>query len=103
MQISKDLLGYAITHFDTEETLMRRYGYEDLFPEEARKHIQQHREFSRQVVSVCDHLREGREVSSVEVLKFLNHWLRDHVLGIDQMLGDFLRQAMSESDGESDH
>jgi hemerythrin-like metal-binding protein len=103
MEISKDLLSYAITHFDTEESLMRRYGYEDLFPEEARKHIQQHREFSRQVVAVCDQLREGREVSSVEVLKFLNHWLRDHVLGIDQMLGDFLRQAMSESDGESDH
>jgi hemerythrin-like metal-binding protein len=101
MEIAKDLLSYAITHFDTEETLMRRYGYEDLFPEEARTHIKQHREFSRQVVSVCDHLREGREVSSAEVLKFLNHWLRDHVLGIDQSLGEFLRRAMSDTDGNS--
>jgi hemerythrin len=54
------------------------------------------------VVSVCDHLREGREVSSAEVLKFLNHWLRDHVLGIDQLLGEFLCQAMSDTDGKSD-
>jgi hemerythrin-like metal-binding protein len=102
MEISKDLLSYAITHFDTEETLMQRYGYEEVFPEEARKHISQHREFSRRVVAVCDRLREGREVSSVEVLRFLNHWLRDHVLGIDQLLADFLRPAMREAGKESE-
>jgi hemerythrin-like metal-binding protein len=101
MEISRNLLSYAITHFDTEEALMQRYSYEEVFPEEARKHITQHREFSRQVVAVCDQLREGREVSSVEVLKFLNHWLRDHVLGIDQVLGEFLRQAMQDADGGS--
>jgi hemerythrin-like metal-binding protein len=99
-EISRDLLSYAITHFDTEETLMQRYGYEEVFPEEARKHITQHREFSRQVVAVCDQLREGREISSMEVLKFLNHWLRDHVFGIDQLLGEFLRQAMRDEGKE---
>ncbi len=96
-QISKDLLSYAITHFETEEKLMQRYGYEAACPEEARHHIAQHRDFSHQVVAVCDQLREGRTVSSEEVLKFLNHWLRDHVLGVDQLLGAFLRQAMEEA------
>ncbi len=99
-QISRDLLSYAITHFETEERLMQRYGYEVARPEEARNHIAQHRDFSRQVVAVCDQLREGREVSRLEVLKFLNHWLRDHVLGVDQLLGGFLRQVMGEVERE---
>jgi hemerythrin-like metal-binding protein len=95
--IAKDLLGYAIMHFETEEKLMLRYGYMATCPEVARNHIGQHRDFSRQVVAVCDHLREGRQVSRLEVLKFLNEWLRNHVLGIDQALGEFLVQAMDNS------
>jgi hemerythrin-like metal-binding protein len=101
MEISKDLLSYAITHFETEEALMQRYGYQAAYPDEARKHIIQHRDFSARVVAVGDRLREGREFSSVEVLKFLNHWLRDHVLGVDQRLGKFLRETMNEAEGKS--
>ena len=89
-QIAKDLLGYAITHFETEEDLMQRYGYHAAHPSDAKAHIAQHRFFSSQIVAVRDQLREGRDVSRVEVLRFLNHWLRDHVLGIDQLLGKYL-------------
>ncbi|MBI4999138.1 MAG: hemerythrin family protein [Rhodocyclales bacterium] len=92
-EIAKDLLTYAIMHFETEENLMRRYGYAEAFPELAKVHIAQHRDFSHQVVAVCDNLREGRQVSRMEVLKFLNEWLRHHVLGIDQKLGAFVRDA----------
>ncbi len=89
-QIVKDLLSYAITHFKAEEALIQRYGYDKAYPEEAQKHIAQHRDFSRQVVMVHDQLHEGRMVSRVEVLLFLNHWLREHILGIDQLLGKYL-------------
>ena len=92
-QIARDLLGYALTHFETEETLMKRYDYATAFPEDARTHIAQHREFSRQIVAICEQLREGREVSSLEVLTFLNQWLNEHLLGIDQLLGKFLRET----------
>jgi hemerythrin-like metal-binding protein len=90
-QIAKDLLGYAITHFETEEGLMQRYGYDEAHPSDAKAHIAQHRFFSSQVVAVRDQLREGRGASLTEMLRFLNHWLQDHVLGIDQKLGKFLR------------
>lgn len=93
--IARDLLTYAIMHFETEETLMKRHGYAEAFPDLARIHIAQHRDFSHQVVAVCDNLREGRQVSRQEVLKFLNEWLRNHVLGIDQKLGAFLREAQA--------
>jgi hemerythrin len=92
-EIARDLLTYAIMHFQTEEDLMKRYGYADAYPDLAKTHIAQHRDFSRQVVTVCDSLREGRLVSRIDVLKYLNEWLRNHVLGIDQKLGAFVRGA----------
>ena len=95
--IAKDLLGYAIMHFETEEALMRRHGYDAEYPEVAQAHVAQHRDFSHRVVALCDQLREGREVSRLEVLRFLNEWLRGHVLGIDQLLGDFLQQKMGDT------
>lgn len=96
--ITKDLLNYAIMHFETEEALMKRYGYAEAFPDLERTHVAQHRSFSRRVVAMCNDLREGIQVSRVDVLKFLNEWLREHVLGIDQKLGAFVRErAAAES------
>ena len=102
-EIAKVLLSYALTHFETEEELMQRYGYEAACPEDAHAHVAQHRDFSRRVVALRDQLREGREVSRIEVLRFLNHWLRDHVLGIDRRLGEFLRQVMTEAGDKPGH
>jgi hemerythrin-like metal-binding protein len=99
-EIAKDLLAYAIMHFETEEDLMKRHGYAEAFPELAKVHIAQHREFSHQVVVVCDNLREGRQVSRIDVLKYLNEWLRNHVLGIDQKLGAFVREASSKQNAD---
>lgn len=92
-EVARDLLGYAIMHFETEEECMKRYGYGIAKPEIAAAHIGQHRDFSRRVVAICDQLRERQQVSRIEVLRFLNEWLRNHVLGIDQRLGHFLREA----------
>ncbi len=92
-EIAMNLLRYALMHFEAEEKLMQRYGYQDAFPEAAREHIAQHRDFSRKVVAIRDQLRVGQEVSRMDVLRFLNGWLHNHLLGIDQKYGDFLRKA----------
>jgi hemerythrin len=94
-KIAKDLLGFAIVHFETEEALMKRYGYETAYPKEAQAHIAQHRDFSYQIVTIRDQLREGQEVSRIQVLRFINHWLPNHVLGFDQLLGQYLREKMA--------
>jgi hemerythrin-like metal-binding protein len=99
-EIAKDLLTYAIMHFETEENLMQRHGYAEAFPDLAKVHVAQHRDFSHQVVAVCDNLREGRQVSRIDVLKYLNEWLRNHVLGIDQKLGAFVRGAASKREAD---
>lgn len=94
-RITRDLQSYALTHFDTEETLMIRYGYTTNCWEEAQHHITQHRLFSGQIVSIADQLREGQPVSRTDLLIFLNQWLRDHILGVDQALGRYLCQHMT--------
>ncbi len=96
--IAVNLLRYAIMHFEAEEGLMQRYGYQDAYPEESREHIAQHRDFSRKVVAIRDQLREGQKVSRIDVLNFLNSWLYNHLLGIDQQYGEYLRKSMNESD-----
>lgn len=93
-RVVRDLLGYALMHFEAEEALMLRYDYASAYPEEAKAHIAQHREFSRKVVNVRDKLREGQKVSRMEIKGFLNYWLREHLLGIDQSLGKFLLEKM---------
>jgi hemerythrin-like metal-binding protein len=93
-KMAKDLLGYALTHFETEEKLMQRYGYDLAFPEDAKNHIREHREFSKKVVSICEQLREGNRVSRIDVLTFLNDWLYNHLLDVDQQYGEFLRKAI---------
>lgn len=94
-QITKELLSYAITHFDTEEKLMQEYGYFAAHPNKAQEHIAQHRDFSHRIVSINDRLREGLSVEYVELFEFLDAWLQNHVLGFDQHLGTHLREHMN--------
>jgi hemerythrin-like metal-binding protein len=91
-QITKDLLSYAITHFETEEKLMQENGYNTAHPNKAQDHISQHRNFSNRIVSINDRLREGLSIPYIELFEFLNAWLQNHVLGFDQELGSYLRK-----------
>lgn len=90
--ITRDLLSYAIYHFETEEALMREYDYAGGSGDSAAKHQQEHRNFSQQVVSLREGLRDGRLVSREELLSFLNQWLLNHILNTDKRLGAFLQQ-----------
>ena len=89
-QITRDLLSYAIYHFETEETLMKDYDYAGLSAADDEKHHQEHRSFSQQVVSLREGLRDGRLVTREELLSFLNNWLINHILHTDKRFGEFL-------------
>jgi hemerythrin-like metal-binding protein len=89
-QITRDLLSYAISHFETEESLMREYDYVGLSAADAERHRQEHRGFSQQVVALREGLRDGRLVTREELLSFLNNWLVNHILHTDRRFGEFL-------------
>lgn len=89
-QITRDLLAYAIYHFDAEERLMRQHGYATSDPDEAAAHLAQHRRFSEQVVALRAEAREGKPGSREALLAFLQNWLINHILSSDQRLGRFI-------------
>jgi len=89
-QITQDLLAYALYHFETEEELMQKYGYADGPPEEADRHLEQHRAFSAKVVAVREGLKAGTLISPDDLLGFLNNWLVNHILNTDKKLGAFI-------------
>jgi hemerythrin len=90
-RITKDLLGYAIYHFETEEELMRQYAYRNEAAGDAELHLRQHRDFSVKVIAVRDALRAGRSISREDLLGFLNSWLINHIMNTDQRLGAFIK------------
>ncbi|MBU1238053.1 MAG: bacteriohemerythrin [Gammaproteobacteria bacterium] len=92
-QITRDLLAYAIYHFDTEEQLMMRYGYAAKAPEEAERHLNQHRRFSDRVVAMRNEARAGKPGSREALLTFLRDWLINHILTTDKELGRFVLSA----------
>jgi hemerythrin-like metal-binding protein len=97
-QITQDLLSYALYHFDTEEDLMQEFGYQE-DGDAMQRHLEQHRAFSKQVVSARDSLRAGANISAQELLEFLNTWLVNHILNTDRKLGAFIVAKRSASQG----
>lgn len=85
--IVRDLLSYALYHFDNEEALMLENHYPDL-PREM--HFQEHRKFSATVAGLQQDISHGKPVSRDELLGFLKEWLVTHILGTDKQLGEFL-------------
>jgi len=96
-QVTQGLLAYALYHFETEESLMQQYGYDDAEPAAAQFHVEQHRWFSRQVASVRESLKYADSLPATELLDFLNHWLVDHILNVDKQLGEFIRSRRESS------
>jgi hemerythrin len=89
-QITRDMLSYALYHFETEEELMQEYGYIEDKTEDNDTHIQQHRSFSAKVVTVRNDIKAGILISREDLLSFLNNWLINHILNTDKRLAVFL-------------
>ena len=85
-KITRDLLAYALYHFDTEEDLMQQYGY-GVQEDELEAHLAQHRNFSAKVVSIREDLKAGTLISREALLGFLSDWLSHHILNTDMKLG----------------
>ncbi|MDO8989582.1 MAG: bacteriohemerythrin [Sideroxyarcus sp.] len=100
-QITRDLLAYAIYHFNTEEQLMRQYGYAAASSDEAGAHLAAHRSFSERVVALRDKARENKQESREALLVFLKNWLTNHIMTTDKRLAQFIcmQQAKRASGG----
>ena len=89
-RIVRELLSYAIYHFNTEESLMKEYAYGEVERADAEAHITRHREFSRQIVAVQEKLKYREYVDTEQLLAFLTDWISNHILNTDKKLARFI-------------
>ena len=94
-EIARDLLAYARFHFETEEELMRRCGYDRAEQREADAHLQEHREFFRQLADLCAQWDAIDAASRVAKARLLKQWLSTHIRTSDQRVGRFITSRRS--------
>ena len=85
-EIVEELKAYSGYHFDTEEKLLTRFNYP-----EYEAHKKEHDVFRVKVLEFKRDLQEKKETLPGDVLKFMTHWLTDHVINVDKKYAPFLK------------
>ncbi len=83
--ILEQLVDYTVSHFAAEEKLMERYGFPGL-----EEHRCKHRALTEQVNGLIQDFKAGNVGVSVSLMLFLRSWLKDHILGTDQLYSNYL-------------
>ena len=89
-EILKELVAYAHDHFKFEEEYMARMKYSGL--DAHRKH---HRALAGEIRETLQNLKEGGDLTKIELIEFLKHWLVDHILAEDKKIGRELQDKIA--------
>jgi hemerythrin-like metal-binding protein len=84
----KTLVEYTRTHFRDEEALMEQIGFAGL-----EKHAALHKQLLGEVVTILQTLKAGKDYTVMDLIKFLNHWVIDHILREDTKIGVAFRKT----------
>lgn len=86
-RILQGLIDYTDYHFSMEERYMSLYGYPEYL-----QHRSEHRRFVEKVLDFQRSLNDGSLSLSLDVMKFLTHWLSDHILVNDKRYGPLFNE-----------
>ena len=78
---------YVGSHFKLEEDLMAQFDFEGLST-----HRDSHAKLTAKVEQMVDWFHDDR-LDPRELVKFLESWLVNHILKVDQLLADFLNAS----------
>jgi hemerythrin len=81
------LSAYVITHFKTEEDLMKATSYPDYI-----FHKQEHDNLKEQTEKLIKLFTLGKVDLTATISKFLSDWLKHHIQGIDMKMIDWLKE-----------
>lgn len=84
-------LTFIVGHFRTEEKLMLDVSFPT---EEYGKHVAQHNQFTMIALMLRDEYRASGDpaVLYVKLVGIANNWLREHIIGTDMRLSEFIRE-----------
>ena len=86
--IVNNLAAYTISHFGTEEELMKRHNYPGFA-----QHKAEHDGLVVKVKKLQQDMKMGKAVVSKDVIVFLQQWLLGHILGSDKRYSGHLQSA----------
>jgi hemerythrin len=81
------LVHYTNYHFATEEKYFKQHNYPEMTIHKA-----QHDQLREQVAVLDERYYTGDKMITSEVMKLLNDWLFDHIIGSDRKFGQFLNE-----------
>jgi|GEM_PF-219424 len=84
-RILAGLVDYTARHFQTEEYYMEKANYPEL-----ESHREVHRRLTDKVHEMVDRYKTGEVGLGVELLDFLQDWLKKHILGTDKKYAPYL-------------
>ena len=86
-QLLKELINYAVDHFNTEEKYFTEFNYEG-----TEDHKAKHQELKDKVLDFQKKFEDNSSDISVDLIDFLEDWLVDHLLNLDQKYVDCFHQ-----------
>lgn len=87
-EMIKFLENYVVTHFGTEENLMRLYNYPDY-----NAHKNHHEQFIKSFGELKNQLAATGPGTHIVVMtnRIVVNWLNSHIRNVDKLLGAFLK------------
>lgn len=92
-----DFVRFAEEHFKNEETIMRAYGYPEIF-----NHKKEHAALLKELLIIKSKLAQGHTPFGKDYMQSLRSWLEVHLFGTDNRLEDFLYQVDAGSNKMAD-
>ena len=83
------LANYTVYHFEYEETLFDTHGYPETLD-----HKKRHKDLVAEVLAFSKEFEQGRAALSMDLMKFLTNWLKDHIMKIDKAYVPFLKDKL---------
>jgi hemerythrin len=81
------MIGYTATHFKTEENYFAQFGYPD-----TADHKKEHAAFVKKVAGFKEGFEKKELSLTIEVIRFLSDWLRNHIMGTDKKYTRFFNE-----------
>ena len=83
------LANYTVYHFGYEEKLFDTHGYPD-----ASNHKKMHKDLVAKVLAFSKEFEQGRAALSMDLMKFLTDWLKNHIMKTDKAYAPFLKEKL---------
>jgi hemerythrin-like metal-binding protein len=86
------LVNYTVTHFKHEEQFMQETGFPGLV-----EHKKLHEDLTAQAATLKKRVDAGEASITLEVMSFLEKWLKNHIMASDRQYGEYAAKNASAS------